>query len=237
MALSEPHSELEPVFGLQGLPGTDTLVVDVFRIGVKEGGGAGGGKALQSHLFQTENLLVEAFLGALPGERCQLVGPAELPQVAVGDILLLAANLEVLREGRGAAEDRNAGALAGVIDRNPANAAHLVGEPGAQLRDVTVGAPGNGDGAAELHCPGGKGIEGVPEGGGEPGIGDGAHDCIGRMLLGGGTGQLDVLGHVKIRPLVGLPVEGHHLTDIHGLIRLHGEGELVHVVGESERRC
>ena len=235
-AQSEAHPELEPVFVLQSLPGADTLVVNVFRVGVEDGGGACGGKALEGQVFQTENLLVEAFFGGLPGEGGQLVGAAELPQVTVRHVLFLAANFKVPGEGGGAAEYGNTGALAGIIDRNPAYAAHCIREPAAELGDVAVGAPGHGYGPAEFHGPRGEGVEGVAQGGGKPGVGHGAHHGIGRMLPGGGARQLDVPGHVKVRSLVGFPVEGHHFADVHLFVRFHGEGELVHVIREAQRR-
>ena len=134
---SEPRPELHPVLVLEGFPGADAFLVDVLGVGVQGGGGGGaGGGAVEGEVFEPEDFFVEAGFGALPGEGGELVGPAELPEGAIIDILLLTAGLVGLRERGCAAEDGDAGALAGVVQRKPAHAAHLVGKPGAELGHV-----------------------------------------------------------------------------------------------------
>ena len=232
---SEPRPELHPVFVLEGLPGADAFLINILSVGVQGGGGDGAcGGTVEGEVFEPEDFFVEAGFGALPGEGGELVGPAELPEGAIIDILLLTAGLVGLRERGGAAEYGDAGALAGVVQRQPTDAAHRVGKPRAELGHVRVGAPSDGHGPPEFDGAGGDGVQGVPHRGRQPRVRDRAHDRVGRMLLVGGPGDLDVLGHVEVRPLVGLAVEGHHLADIDRLLGLDGEGEFVHVVGEAE---
>ena len=232
---SEPRPELHPVFVLEDFPGADAFLIYILSVGVQGGGGDGAcGGAVEGEVFEPEDFFVEAGFGALPGEGGELVGPAELPEGAIIDILFLSAGLIGLRERGGAAEDGDAGALAGVVQRQPAHAAHRIGQPGAELGHVRIGAPGDGHGPPEFDRAGGDGVQGVPHRGGQPRVRDGAHDRVGRVLLVGGPGDFDVLGHVEVRSLVGLAVEGHHLADIDRLLGLDGKREFVHVVGEAE---
>ena len=211
-------------------------MVDVFRVGIQQGWGAvGDGGAGEGHFLESQDLLVESLLGVLPGKGGELVGAAELPEGAIIDILLLTAGLKGLREGGGTAENGDAWTLARVVQREPADATDGIRQPVPQLRDVRVGAPGHGDGPAEFDRPGGDGVEGVPHGGRQPGVGDRAHHGVSRVRLVGRPRQLDALGHVEVRAFVSLPVERHHLADVDRLLGLDGERQFVHVVGEPER--
>ena len=164
---SESHAELLPEAGFEPGPSADGIVVHAAGVGVDERGaefGRGGsgyvelkaGEAVEGALLDLQDVVEEDALGVLPHDGGELVSTAELPEGGSGLVGVLSAAVVGFGQAGGAAEDGYAGALAGVVEREPADTAHVVGQPAAELGDVGVGAPGDGDGTAELNGAGGE---------------------------------------------------------------------------------
>ena len=151
----------------------------------------------------------------------------------------MAAEAVGLRQAAVAAEDGHTRTLAWIVDGHPADAAHLVGQPVAQLGDKGIGAPGHTDGAAELDRAGLQQVERALGVAAHPGIGDGADDGVvdHRAVLQAALGHgLDIAAHIHIGALIGGAQQQHHVGDVDVLVGLDRERQLGHIHRQAQRR-
>ena len=186
-----------------------------------------------------EGLAVDA-----PTQRGEAVGLAELPEGGIVVLGTVAAELHRSREVGIAAEDGEAGALAGVVEGYPSDAADLVGEPVAELDDGAVGAPGDADGAGPLHGGVAHGIEHGELLVGDPGVGDGRDDAVRLVLdevallvLALGVGDLVAGTQVEGRTLIVAAEETRDVLDAHLSVGLDADGEVLDGVRQIQRGC
>lgn len=176
-----------------------------------------------------------------PAHGGEAVGFAVAPQCGVVAVGVLSAYFEHLRQFGGSAEDGEAWTLSGVVECHPCDAAHLVGQPRAQLDDGAVGAPGHADGADVFHRGVAHGVVHVDFVGAHPWIGEGRHDAVGFALhdfavfvfafgIGNHVASAEVLRGAFI---VGAQ-ELHDALHAHFLVGLDAERQVFHLVGELQ---
>ena len=195
-----------------------------------------------------QSLLEEVVAGGLqrlaedaPPQRSQAIGLAELPQRRV--VVLGAVSTHLHRRGQVgiAAEDGESGALTGVVEGNPCHAAHLVGEPVAQLDDRAVGAPGHTDGACPLHRRVAHGIIHGKLLVGNPRVGNGRDDAVGFVLdqiaifiLAFRVGNLVPRTQVEVSALIVTSQQAGNVLNAHLLVGLDAHGQVLDVVGQAQ---
>ena len=197
-------------------------------------------KLAESAVLLILDRLIQNILGALPSDGSQFVSLAVFPYRGVVAVVVLSAESEGGGQNLCTGENGDARRLSGIVEREPANAAHLIGQPVAQLNHGGIGAPSHSDGATELNGILIQEIVGGLRGAGHPGVGDGAHKSVAHspaVLVLGGFHVFDVAAHVHTGAFVGAAEEFHHLARIDMLVGMHGEGQLIHVHREPHRGC
>ena len=139
----------------------------------------------------------------------------------------------------GTAENRDAGALPGVVDGHPADATYLIGQPVAQLCHKTIRAPRHADSTLEINSTGSQHIEGLLHSAPQPGIGNGTNNGVliaAAVVTLAVHHHLEILAHIHVGALISGPQQFHDVGDVDRIVGFYAERKLRHIVGKALRR-